>query len=395
MGRGSIRQRGRDSWQLRVYLGTDPETGRQRWASRTVHGSRRSAQSQLRELVEEAGYAHLRAGTLADLLDRWFEAASPGWARTTASHTRSVIDCYLKPHLGHLQVAKLTTEDIDDFYGHLLRAGGRRDQPLAPGTVARVHGVLHRALAQAVRWEWVWLNPAGNANPPRVPPPEIRPPQPDQVARLLHAVRTDDPDLFCFLRLAVTTGARRGQLLALRWNDIDWEAEAIGFTRALVQGPHGPELRPTKTHRTHRADLDRDTLEVLISHRARVEAQASEEGADLARDAFVFSSRSDGRRPWHPNWVTKRFIARRRAAGVERFRLHDLRHFMATQMLAAGIPIATVAQRLNHARASTTLNVYAHAVPGGDRKAAEVLAALLERGPGNRRDLLDGDRRDG
>jgi integrase len=80
--------------------------------------------------------------------------------------------------------------------------------------------------------------------------------------------------------------------------------------------------------------------------------------------AFVFSSEADGSRPWKPNWVTKRFIARRRAAGLERFRLHDLRHFMATQMLAGGISIATVAQRLNHARASTTLNVYAHAVPG-------------------------------
>jgi hypothetical protein len=92
----------------------------------------------------------------------------------------------------------------------------------------------------------------------------------------------------------------------------------------------------------------------------------------------VFSSETDGSIPWKPNWVTKRFIARRRAAGLERFRLHDLRRFMATQMLAGGIPIATVAQRLNHARASTTLNVYAHAVPGGDREAAEFLADLLE-----------------
>jgi hypothetical protein len=171
MGYGSMRQRGRDSWELRVYQGTEPDTGRQRWATRTVHGTRRFAQAQLQELVEEAGYARMRAGRLGDLLDRWFEAASPGWARTTVSHTRSVIDCYLKPHLGHLHVTKLTTEDIDDFYGHLLRAGGRRDQPLAPGTVARVHGVLHRALAQAVRWEWTWLNPASNASPPRVPSP--------------------------------------------------------------------------------------------------------------------------------------------------------------------------------------------------------------------------------
>jgi integrase len=379
MGGGSIRQRGRDSWQLRVYLGADPETRRQRWASRTVHGSRRFAQSQLGELVEEARYAHLRAGTLADLLDRWFQAASPGWALTTVSHTRSVIDCYLKPHLGHLHVAKVTTEDIDAFYGHLLRAGGRNDRPLAPGSVARVHGVLHRALAQAVRWEWIWLNPASNACPPRVPPAEIRPPSPKQVATLLEAVRKDDPPLFCFLRLAASTGARRGQLLALRWHAIDWEGGAIAFTRALVQGPHGPELRPTKTHRTHRTDLDGGTLAVLEEHRARVEVWARKMGmAALPPSAFLFSSEPDGSRPWRPNWVTKRFIASRRAAGLAPFRLHDLRHFVATEMLAAGVPIVTVAQRLNHARVSTTLNVYAHAIPGGDRFAAETVASMLD-----------------
>jgi hypothetical protein len=91
----------------------------------------------------------------------------------------------------------------------------------------------------------------------------------------------------------------------------------------------------------------------------------------------VFSSRPDGAKPWLPNWVTKRFIAARRAAGLPHFRLHDLRHFMATEMLAAGVPIATVSQRLSHARASTTLNVYAHSVPGGDRRAAETLAMIL------------------
>jgi len=91
----------------------------------------------------------------------------------------------------------------------------------------------------------------------------------------------------------------------------------------------------------------------------------------------VFGPDADGRRPWLPNQVTKRFIRARRDAGLPHFRLHDLRHFMATQMLAAGVPIATVSQRLSHARASTTLNVYAHAIPGGDRDAAETLSAIL------------------
>jgi integrase len=360
-----------------VYQGSDPATGRQRWLTRTVHGSPRYARQQLEDLVAEAGRARVRAGTLSDLLDQWFESASPGWAASTVSHTRSIIDCYLKPHLGHLDVAKLTTADIDDFYGYLLRAGGRSERPLAPGTVARVHGVLHRALAQAVRWDWIWLNPASNATPPRVEPAEIRPPTPVQVTALLEWVSREDPPLSCYLRLAVSTGARRSQLLALRWGDIDHDRLAIAFTRALVEGLNGPELHSTKNHRSYRVELDPKTFGVLTEHRCWSEARARRCSVELTEEAFVFSLRADGATPWLPNWLTKQFIGARRAAGLPHFRLHDLRHFMATQMLAAGVPIATVSQRLSHARASTTLNVYAHAVPGGDRTAAETLAAIL------------------
>jgi integrase len=236
MAHGSMRQRSRDSLELRVYQGIDPTTRRQRWLTRTVHGSKRFARRQLEDLAAEAGRGRIRDGTLSDLLEQWFEAASPGWAAPTVAHTRSIIDCHLKPDLGHLDVAKLKTEDIDDFYGYLLRAGGRDGRPLAPGTITRIHGVLHRALAQAVRWEWLWYNPASNATPPRAGPAEIRPPTPHQIALLLEAVRQVDPPLHCYLRLAVSTGARRSQLLALRWGDVDDERAALSFTRALVQG---------------------------------------------------------------------------------------------------------------------------------------------------------------
>lgn len=136
-------------------------------------------------------------------------------------------------------------------------------------------------------------------------------------------------------------------------------------------------LRPTKTRRSYRVILDVESLSVLIGHRAEAEVVARTGGRELTGECFVFSPDSDGRRAWLPNALTKRFIRARRDAGLPHFRLHDLRHFMATQMLAAGVPIATVSQRLSHARASTTLNVYAHAIPGGDRDAAETLTSIL------------------
>jgi integrase len=279
-----------------------------------------------------------------------------------------VVNHHLVPHLGDILVTDLTTAQVDDLYGHLLRRGGKDGRRLSPGTVRRVHVVLHRALAQAQRWEWIWTNPASSASPPRYEPAEICPPTPDQVVVLLGHVRDDHPDLFTYLRLSASTGARRSQLLALRWSDIDLPHASIGFTRALVEGPNGPELRPTKTRRNYRVAIDTETLAVITAHKAA--------SPHAGRGRFVFSG-DDGLHPWKPNHVTKRFIDARRSAGLEHFRLHDLRHFMATEMLAAGVPIATVSQRLSHARASTTLNVYAHAIPGGDEAAAETLASIL------------------
>jgi integrase len=137
-----------------------------------------------------------------------------------------------------------------------------------------------------------------------------------------------------------------------------------------VEGPDGPLLVPTKTRRSYRVALDAASLDLLRRQHWAASTDGGVEGADKW---FIFSSDKGGTRPWSPNFVTKRFIKMRRAAGLSHFRLHDLRHFMATQMLDAGVPVPIVAARLCHARASTTLNVDAHAVPGGDRLAAEAL----------------------
>jgi integrase len=266
-------------------------------------------------------------------------------------------------------VGDLTTAIVDGFYEDLRGAGRIDGKPLAVGTVRRIHSALHSALAQAQRWSWVFENVADHATPPRDQPAEMRPPTPVQVAQLLEFVARD-PALHLYLTLAATTGARRGQLLALRWIDVDLIGGSLSIQRSLVVGPGGPLVVPTKTRRSYRVVLDAASLELLRRHR---QATSTGGGVMASENRFVFSSDETGTPPWSPNFVTKRFIRVRRAAGLDHFRLHDLRHFMATQMLDAGIPIPIVAARLCHARASTTLTVYAHAVPGGDRLAAEAL----------------------
>jgi integrase len=325
-----MRKRG-DSWELRVYAGTDPDTGKRQWRSATTKGTRRAAQRALVEFAARIYYPRRMAAqaTVAHLLDDWYATLSPNWSPTTTRQTKSVIECHLAPRLGHVKVATLRTEDIDALYGDLRQSGGQYGQPLSPGTVHRIHVVLHRALAQALRWEWIWVNPASTASPPSCEPAPIYPPSPEEVVRLLSHVADVDPDFHTFLALAVSTGARRSQLGALRWGDIDLKRGQIGFLRALLDAQGGPVLRPTKTGRTYRVNLDADSLEILTAHYERAVQRARRSGVDIDRLSFVFSD--DGGSPWPPNWVTKRFIAYRREAKAE-CRLHDLRHFMATTM---------------------------------------------------------------
>ena len=311
---GSLRQRGANSWELRVYQGIDPTTGRRRYATRTVRGSRTQAQRELVDLAAAANVAPIVGArtTIAELLERWFATSAPNWAPTTVRNTRSIIDRYLTPGLGTVRVRDLTTVAIDDFYSR-LRTNGRHDaQPLSTGTVRRVHAVLHRALAQAMRWDWIWTNPAAAANKPAAEPTEMRPPTPAQINALLaHAAA--HPAFHLFLVLAATTGARRGELLALRWADIDLARGSIAIQRALVEGPTGPTLAPTKTRRPHHLELDTRTLALLRAHHDAVRRTAS---GPVDRDRFVFTADAHGAHPWRPNWVTKRFIATRTAAGL-------------------------------------------------------------------------------
>ncbi len=376
---GSLRKRG-NSWELRAYAGTDPETGKRHWVSATVKGSRRAAQQELAELVSRVDYPRRMTSqaTVAKLLIDWFDAVSPNWSPTTASQTKSVIDHHLIPRLGRLPLHTLRTEDIDALYGELQRSGGPDGRPLTESTVHRIHVVLHRALEQALRWEWLWVNPASHASPPSCAPAPVRPPSPDEVVRLLGHVSTVDLAFHAFLSLAVSTGARRSQITALRLGEVDLENGQIGFIQALLDAKGGPVLRPTKTRRTYRVDLDANCLEILTAHIARAKARAEAAGVELDRSSFVFSDDPAGAAPWKPNWVTKQFIKYRTPVNVD-CRLHDLRHFMATTMLTAGVPITTVSARLSHARTSTTLNVYTHAVPGGDAIAAEVLSCVLRQ----------------
>jgi len=193
---------------------------------------------------------------------------------------------------------------------------------------------------------------------------------------LLKYLAGADPRLHVFVTLAAFTGGRRAQLLGLRWRNVSLDATRVSFTAGWVEGPTGPVLAATKTRRRHAVDLDPGGLQVLRGHASGCRAA---NGGVLRPEGFLFSDDPYGERAWKPNRVTKAFVRARRAAGLREFRLHDLRHFMATQMLDADVPLPVVSRRLDHRRVSTTLDRYAHAVPGSDAIAAQTLWKVVER----------------
>jgi integrase len=379
--RGHISRRG-DAWRVHVFLGYDSRTGRQRYLTRTVHGTRREAENVRAELVTEAArgeHGDTAAGTVNELLEQWLEHRRRDLSPSTVAAYRLYLDNWIKPALGTKRLDRLGPVDIDKFYASMRTK-------VAPATVRKAHTILRAALGQGVRWRMIHSNPAAAATPPRVPKPTITPPTPAEVARLMAAAQAQDPELGLFVRLAAVTGVRRGELCALQWGDLDFENGEVLIHRAIVKGTTQLVVKRTKTGRDRRIALDETTLSALVAQRKRMNDRAARCGFAPAGDrSFVFARDVAGELPWRPDSsATGRFIKLRDELGLPRVRLHDLRHFVATRLLDAGVPVRSVGERLGHASATTTLTTYAAAVPATDRAAADIMSGLVDDMPDDR-----------
>jgi integrase len=315
-------------------------------------------------------------GTLEQLFEEWLALAAPSFSPQTVATTRGYLNLPILPALGRIHAAKLTSRDLDRFYRQLLEVGGPKG-PYAPGTIRRIHGIIRRALAQGVRWGWITHNPALDASPPKVPHRSLTPPTPREVARLFKLAQATDPQLATFVMLAACTGARRGELLALRRGDIDLERCVLNIERGVVLAGGKLIEQGTKTHQARRVTIDTETSSTLRSHLQAQDAQATSIGTSMRRDAFVFSYAVDGSLPWRPDSTTRAFRVPCAEADIQGVRLHDLRHYVATRLLTAGIDARTVAGRLGHRNPSTTLDVYSHFVPESDQAASETMSLLF------------------
>jgi len=376
---GSMRQRG-STWELKVYLGRDAVSGRKRWAYRTFKGAKREAQLALAAFVVDADQDGLaRTGaTVGELLEEWFTHAAPSFPPKTVVETRGVLDRNLMPFLATIPLTKLGAADLDRFYRRLCDKGGRSGRPLAasthpphprhPAPGPRAGRALGLAAAQP-----------GVVGQPAPRPDSRRPPA--VAGRAGPAVRSGRR---CRPRPGrLHPPGRRHRRPAQRAGGAPVVRRRPRRRARLHQPGHrgrpdGLVAKDTKTHAARRVSLDATCVAALAAHRRRADERASVCGRSLPPDAFVFSNEVDGSVAWYPDSASRSFTRLCRRAGVSGVRPHDLRHYVATRLLSAGVDVRTVAGRLGHRNAATTLNVYSHFLVEADRQAADVLGRIFD-----------------
>jgi integrase len=278
--------------------------------------------------------------------------------------------------LGNIQLDKLTAQHLDRAYREWL------DEGLDPSSVHHLHRVISAALRQAVKWGLLSSAVTGRASPPhrRMQPKQI--PTPAVVQELIAAAeRRGQPVLSAAMAVAATTGLRRGELAGLRWSDVDFQGGRLHVRRSIKNDLDGSWIAgPTKSHQARRVALDAFTLTVLEELRGRAKRWAVDAAVRSDSDGYVLTLDPSGVSPIRPDTLSQGFARICKAAGVTGVSLHTLRHFSASMLIASGRDVRTIAGRLGHSDASTTLRVYAHMVEGRDQDAADFLGGLLSAG---------------
>jgi integrase len=401
--RGTVRKRGK-AWQALLTV-KDSATSRTRQLSAT-HPTKAEAERWLTLTAARYGLGEGAAHSMsvAELLDTWYDQKAPDWSPSNRRNMRNAIDKVVVPRFGDTAVLKLRASDLDQWYTTLRRT-------MNPGTIRKYHNIIHAAYKMAERYDWVPSNPAGKASPPKITRKPIDVPARTDVLALLEAAkRVGDCDLGSSLEpcdacksaleggavttcerrderlgfavhLAAMTGARRGEILALRWSDFDERRRVVRIWNAVILGEGDkPTLKyGSKTGKERTVSLNDWTFEVLDEYRTWCEQRARQAKVRLRDTAFVFSNEMDGSVPMSPDYLSSLYQRARNKAGLDGMRFHDLRHFHITELLTAGVDVATVAGRVGHAGGGRmTLEVYAHFIEPADRRAADVAGAQLK-----------------
>lgn len=376
MARGSINKRN-NSYVYRIDLGVDPATGKRRQISRQGFKNKKAVERALAEHLEQ-----LRSGThvdqskmtTAEYLEQWLDNQKLRLKPTTWASYKTAADRVIA-RLGARALQDLTPIEIESFYSGLAVKGTRSDRPLKAKTIRNTHTILRKALSDAERLGIVNRNAASAARPPVAEQIEQVTWSSDELRTFLSFVADDD--LFAAYVLLATTGMRRGEALGLRWRDLDLDASQLAVQQTLTTVESRVIVSTPKTAKSRRTIyLDPDTVGFLRAHWKRQIAARLSAGPSWNEEADLVFVNPIGQ-AIDPEWFTREFNRRVRDAGMERIRLHDLRHTFATLALKNGMHPKVVSDRLGHASVGITLDLYSHVTPAIGRDAAGIVAGQI------------------
>ena len=380
--KGTVIKRGA-SWSVVIDLGRD-ETGRRvrKWHSgyRTKKDAERARIELLSRLDQGTYVPPSKMSIGAFLVQEWLPAKRATIKETTFASYEMHVTKHIVPRIGGVPLLSVSAGHLNAFYADLL-ADGRRNGAggLSPATVERIHATIHKALADAVRWGRLARNPADRADPPKESTAEMSVWTPEQLGTFLDSVRTDR--LFAAWLMAAMTGMRRGELLGLKWSDLDLEAGTVSVRQIRTVAKYRVVTFTPKTEKGRRTiALDPHTVAALRSYRVAQKEERVLLGPDYANSDDLVFTKPNGS-AIHPERFSAWFTQRCRKSGLPRVRLHDVRHSYVTALLAEGVPLKVVSQRVGHASPMVTMTIYQHVLPGDDRAAA-VLGARAILGDG-------------
>ena len=376
MARGSIQKRtGKRgvTWTavVDVGVGADGKRKQKRISATTRREVERQMSAILTE-VERGSYVDVQRMTFGEYLDGWWAVARTSIQPTSEKQYRTVVK-RARARLGSLRLAQLKPEHIEGFYAELM------DQGLSPSTIRLYHAVLNRALGQAVRRRYLPSNPCTFVDKPRVQRTEMHVWTAAQAQTFLAGTRDDA--LYPVWLVLLTTGMRRGEVLGLRWRDIDLDGAVVSISRNLGYGRDVRwELREPKTSASRRSiPIPGAVADALRQVKAAQDERKAAIGDGWDSRDFVFD-RGDGLH-LDPDAVTARFNQLVSTLGLPAIRLHDLRHTSATLMLKAGVHPKVAQERLGHSSVRMTLDLYSHTLEGMQRDVSDLLAETLDLTP--------------
>lgn len=379
--KGHIRRRGDRSWAIVIELDRDPQTGKRRQKWHSVKGTKKEAERRLTELLHQVNtgaYVEPTKFTVGAFLEQWLRDYAQGAVRpTTLDSYRYLIERHIAPALGRVPLAALKPLDLQRFYAEKLNSGrldGRGG--LSARSVQYIHGLLRESLGSAVKWELISRNPAEAVDPPRQERREMQVLDVDAVQVFLEAAR--GTRFYALWVLDVTTGLRRGELLGLRWEDVDLEAGILTVRQTLVCLRGKLLIQPrAKTHKSIRVvSLPEMALAALRDHQTQQLDEQKFFGPGYEDHGLIFCT-PEGR-PMDPNKLARRFFKPLlRRAGLPNIRIQDLRHTHATLLLGAGVNLKLVSDRLGHTTTRMTADIYSHVLPRMRDEVAAVVDKLL------------------